>query len=317
MPAAGEGAWGARESAAWIAVPGTADDKYSRGVLGVVTGSTLFPGAAVLGVSAAWRAGVGMVRYLGEPTPTSLVLQRRPETVTAPGRVQAWLLGSGIDGEAAGSATRRLWSDALASGLPTVVDAGALSALSPIEPGSVPRPWVLTPHHRELARLLGRPSDGRAGSEGHTGADLAPARPAPHPDVAAVAQDPARWASVAARRFGAVVLLKGATTHLASPGGGETQVRTDCGWLATAGTGDVLGGILGALLATHPAAGVEDLLPLAATAACLHGLAALRASGGGPITALDVAEALPATIAALLAEPGVSQSAGASSSRRS
>jgi len=57
--------WGADETKSQIAVPQPEDDKYSRGVLGVVTGSTMYPGAAVLGVEAALRTGVGMVRYLG------------------------------------------------------------------------------------------------------------------------------------------------------------------------------------------------------------------------------------------------------------
>src|SRR3954454_6533537 len=87
--------FGPPDAAAWIAVPGPSDDKYSRGVLGVVTGSARYPGAAVLGVDAALHTGVGMVRYLGAGRPTRLVLGRRPEAVTADGRVQAWLLGSG------------------------------------------------------------------------------------------------------------------------------------------------------------------------------------------------------------------------------
>src|SRR3954468_6457578 len=89
--------FGPDDAAAWIAVPGPDDDKYSRGVLGVVTGSPRYPGAAALGVDAALPAGVGMVRYLGAGRPTRLVLQHRPEAVTADGRVQAWLLGSGQD----------------------------------------------------------------------------------------------------------------------------------------------------------------------------------------------------------------------------
>ena len=90
-------AWTPDDARHSIAVPGTADDKYSRGVLGMVTGSTRFPGAAVLGVEAALHTGLGMVRYLGPTEVGTLVLQRRPEIVLGDGRVQAWLLGSGID----------------------------------------------------------------------------------------------------------------------------------------------------------------------------------------------------------------------------
>ena len=89
--------WVERDAAAWIAVPTEGSDKYSRGVLGVVTGSDRYPGAAVLGVEGASRTGVGMIRYLGADRPADLVMRRRPEIVTAPGRVQGWLIGSGMD----------------------------------------------------------------------------------------------------------------------------------------------------------------------------------------------------------------------------
>jgi NAD(P)H-hydrate repair Nnr-like enzyme with NAD(P)H-hydrate dehydratase domain len=85
--------WGASDAARFIAAPDRDDDKYSRGVLGVITGSVHYPGASVLGVEAALRTGLGMVRYLGPERAQELVLQRRPEVVTAEGRVQAWLIG--------------------------------------------------------------------------------------------------------------------------------------------------------------------------------------------------------------------------------
>src|SRR3954470_13754689 len=88
--------WTAADTAREYRVPEASDDKYSRGVLGVLTGSAQYPGAAVLGVEAAARTGAGMVRYLGDAEAARLVLQRRPEIVTAPGRVQAWLIGSGM-----------------------------------------------------------------------------------------------------------------------------------------------------------------------------------------------------------------------------
>jgi NAD(P)H-hydrate repair Nnr-like enzyme with NAD(P)H-hydrate dehydratase domain len=89
--------WTAEDAAEWISAPGAGDDKYTRGVLGVVTGSQDYPGAAVLGVEAAHRTGVGMVRFTGPRALRQAVLARRPETVTVSGRVQAWLIGSGID----------------------------------------------------------------------------------------------------------------------------------------------------------------------------------------------------------------------------
>ncbi|MBQ9918603.1 MAG: hypothetical protein IJO71_15580, partial [Microbacterium sp.] len=89
--------WTGHDAARTLRRPTDADDKYSRGVVGLRTGSTRYPGAAVLGVEAAWRTGTGMVRYLGPARAQDLVLQRRPETVTADGRVQAWVIGSGTD----------------------------------------------------------------------------------------------------------------------------------------------------------------------------------------------------------------------------
>ena len=83
--------WQAEDARGWIAVPTEQDDKYSRGVLGMVTGSARYPGAAVLGAEAAARTGVGMIRYLGAQQAAQEVLRRRPEIVSAPGRVQAWL----------------------------------------------------------------------------------------------------------------------------------------------------------------------------------------------------------------------------------
>ena len=142
--------WTDDDAAAWIAVPGPDDDKYSRGVLGVVTGSTRYPGAAVLSVEAALHTGVGMLRYLGPERPTDLVLARRPEAVTADGRVQGWLLGSGIEvGETERGILERM-DAAATSGLPCVLDAGALHLRE-----RATGPVVLTPHAGELARLLG------------------------------------------------------------------------------------------------------------------------------------------------------------------
>lgn len=260
------------DARAWLAVPGPDDDKYSRGVLGFVTGSARYPGAAVLGVEAALHTGVGMVRYLGPGRPTRLVLQRRPEAVTADGRVQAWVLGSGQDAAERDDATRALLDAALAQRVPVVVDSGALDLAT-----RAAGPVVITPHAGELARLVGVDVD----------------------DVRADAEAAARDA---AARLRVTVLLKGHTTHVATPDGEVLQVRSAPAWLATAGAGDALAGVLGALVATHHTELADDaglLAPLAATAAVLHGLAAERASGGGPFTILDLCRALPATVAEL------------------
>ena len=287
--------WTAEHAAGVLRMPTASDDKYSRGVLGVRTGSERYPGAAVLGVEAAHRTGLGMVRYLGPERPTALVLARRPETVTADGRVQAWLIGSGTDASERRAAETRALRDLLAGEVPVVVDAGALDLVADA-PGGAPwrAPVVVTPHDRELARLrdaAGLPAVDLTGS----GADRT-----------AAAVD-------TARALGVTVLLKGARTVVATPAGVARTVTSPTPWLATAGTGDVLGGILGALVAGAAGAAeageeasvldIEALGALAATAALVHGRAAAAASAaraGGPITALDVAEAVASVIGALL-----------------
>ncbi len=270
------------DAARWIAVPAPDDDKYSRGVLGAITGSTSYPGAAVLSVQAAHRTGVGMVRYLGPRHPSELVLVRRPEVVTADGRVQAWVIGSGIDEQALKPKRRARIIRALESGDPAVIDAGVLGLFAEhrlMGGGGGRTKSILTPHFSELVVLLGR-----------AGIDT---------DVDAVKQAPADWAVRAAEASGAVVLLKGNTTYIADPDGARLAVSGAPSWLATAGSGDVLGGVLGALVATHRDAIDADagaLAPLAATGALLHARAAELASAGGPIAALDVADALGSAI---------------------
>ena len=262
--------WSAQDAVARIAVPRESDDKYSRGVLGVITGSSMYPGAAVIGVEAALRTGVGMVRYLGPAPAADLVLQRRPEAVTSDGRVQAWLMGSGMDHVERESLEQM--TEALARPVPVVLDGGALDLHK-----HAAGPIVITPHFRELARLL----------------DV---------EVAEIAADPALWARTSADFLGVTVLLKGHTTYVAGPGISLSAASAPT-WLATAGSGDALAGILGALVATHSQQIQDDpaeLARLAATAAVVHGLAAERASGGGPLTILDLAAAVPATIAGLL-----------------
>jgi hydroxyethylthiazole kinase-like uncharacterized protein yjeF len=278
-----------------LAAPSGTAHKYSRGVLGVVAGTEDFPGAAVLTVSGAVRTGVGMVRYLGDPSVTAAVLAARPEVVPAAGRVQAWAVGPGLPaapsapGDAARSqrtrvrhalaqATGELSSDVVGDAVPVVVDAGAL----PLLPDRCP-PWVvLTPHAGELATLLRSRGDDVERSD--------------------VEAEPLRWARRARDLTGATVLLKGEVTVVVGPSGAYAQADGPS-WLATAGAGDVLTGILGSLLAARSEDAVRDPgLPalLAASAALLHGRAAHRANPGGPVSALDVAEAVPGTVAALL-----------------
>ena len=257
--------FGRDDAAAWIAAPADDDDKYSRGVVGFVTGSARYPGAAVIGVEAALRTGVGMVRYLGPGRATRLVLQRRPEAVTAEGRVQAWVLGSGWDtSRKIDELTKMVLEPALESPVPTVLDAGAIPRWAEFA-GTL----VLTPHAGELGELLGL-------------------------ERSAVLADREGAARRAVELTGATVLLKGAETLVASVDGDLLRVRNATPWLATAGAGDALAGILGALVSTH--ADAPRLAPVAAAAAWIHGEAARRASAGGPFTILDLCAAIPGVV---------------------
>lgn len=260
----------------WLRTPGADDDKRSMGVLGVVTGSTSYPGAAVLGVEAAWRTGIGYVRLWAPRRVQDLVLARRPETVChaigdASGSVDAWLLGSGQDARERDPALRELLLEALASGAPCVVDAGALDLVR-----GHAGPAVVTPHAGELMRLLGSREK---------------------------RMDRAAAAARVAAELGAVVVAKGAPTHIVAPDGATTSVAASTHRLATAGTGDVLAGVLGALLAGSAAFAADSasLASMAAEAVELHGeAAALAAADDRPIAALDVAQQLPRAVATRL-----------------
>ncbi|HEY8699618.1 MAG TPA: NAD(P)H-hydrate dehydratase, partial [Arthrobacter sp.] len=272
--------------------PGRRSHKYSRGVLGVVAGSADYPGAAVLACRGALAAGAGMVRYLGPPEVAHLVRQSCPEVVCSTGsvadtRVQAWLVGSGM-GPGDPDQLQRA-QDAVESGLPTVADAGALPALPAILAPHV----VLTPHAGELASLLQRLAPGPGGA----------GRQQPRFDRSAVEAHTLGAVRLAAGLTEATVLLKGATTLVASPFQDFYSQADGTPWLATAGSGDVLAGIIGALLAQLGSdvgrfrdAGIdpdERWAAIAALAASLHGRAGTAAAGGGPLTAGAVADAVP------------------------
>ncbi|MEP6651192.1 MAG: NAD(P)H-hydrate dehydratase, partial [Lapillicoccus sp.] len=257
-------------------VPGASSDKYSRGVVGIVAGTPTYPGAAVLSVLGALGAGPGMVRYVGPPEVQALIHAAAPEAVTAEGRVQAWVCGSGFDpgSRAKGVAEqKRHVEEALASDLPVVVDAGALELLDHRD-----APTLLTPHAGELARLLSRLRGEEVTRE-------------------AVSANPLRHAREAAERTGCTVLLKGSHTLVVSPDRSRS-VRSQAdapAWVGTAGAGDVLGGLLGTLLA----AGL-DPLDAGALGALVHGVAADRTNPGGPVRISEVARRIPETVAALL-----------------
>ena len=249
----------ADDVAALLPQPDAVAHKYTRGVVGVRAGSGEYPGAGVLCVAGASSGLAGMVRYDGGAAPE--VLAAHPEVVYGAGRVQAWVVGSG-GGRGAADALRR----SLADGVPVVVDADGLEHVT----GGSDVPLLLTPHAGELARMLGVTRD-------------------------EVDAHQLLFAQRAARDLGAVVLLKGRHTLVAAPDGRVRVSTTGVPWLATAGAGDVLAGLCGALLA----AGL-DAFDAGSAGAWLHGAAAVHAGAGGPVTAPDVARAVPAVSRRLL-----------------
>ncbi|WP_418060142.1 NAD(P)H-hydrate dehydratase [Pimelobacter simplex] len=259
LPEAPVEALQAADVAALLPRPAADAHKYTRGVVGVRSGSATYPGAALLSVAGAACGLAGMVRYDGDPAALDLVRAAHPEVV-GPGRVQAWVVGSGSDDRAEDALRRSLADD-----VPVVVDADAL-AFAGLARG---RSAVLTPHAGELARML---DVDRADVE-------------------------ARWldhARRAAHELDAVVLLKGRHTVVARPDGRARVTTTGTPWLATAGAGDVLGGLIGTLLA----AGL-DPFDAASAGSWLHGAAATLAAQDGPIVASDVAATLPDLLATL------------------
>jgi hydroxyethylthiazole kinase-like uncharacterized protein yjeF len=244
-----------------LPVPRIDDHKYARGVVGVRAGSARYPGAGRLCLAGAASGLAGMVRYRpvddDEGVARSAVGEH-PEVVVSTssttGRVQAWVVGSG-----GGDASARALEEAVADGVPVVVDADALTAVT--APLAVPA--VLTPHAGELARMLGTTR-------------------------AEVESDQLTAVRRAADRLDAVVVLKGRHTLVAEPAGRVRVNTTGTPWLATAGAGDVLAGLVGALVAA-------GLAPFdAASVGCwLHGAAATLAADGGPVSAGDVAAHLP------------------------
>jgi hydroxyethylthiazole kinase-like uncharacterized protein yjeF len=273
--------WSARDVKKSIVIPSDLDNKYSRGVLGVITGSARFPGAAVLSSGAASATGLGMIRFHSSSGLAHLVLHKNPEVVVQPGPVTAWLAGSGIDAKKYSDVTtwqRHRWFTLIAKqSVPTILDAGALHLA-----GKLVQPTVITPHAGELSRLLR--------SRGIT------------VESEAIEGDLKKWARVASQELGVVVLLKGSRTVVAQ-GEDLVELPSSTPWLATAGTGDVLAGILGALVATNYIEILNDkdhLADLAASAAYLHNSAALLASRGSPITASQVIDYIPAAIGKIL-----------------
>jgi hydroxyethylthiazole kinase-like uncharacterized protein yjeF len=251
--------WEPDEVAAAWPTPAPSADKYARGVVGLDTGSPDYPGAAVLSATGATYAGAGMVRYLGPATVAGRVLTALPNVVAAPGRVQALVIGSGWGERKDGKVLTR----AMATGVPMVIDADGLRHLA----GPGRSDILLTPHAGELAFLLGV-------------------------DRATVTTDPLAAVRQASDRTGCTVLLKGATQYVATPGERIVQVAVPGpSWTAQAGSGDVLAGMCGVLLAAG--------LP-AATAAVVgaSAQAMVAAEHPGPVPPQELVRWLPELVAA-------------------
>src|SRR5690349_18847171 len=272
LPRAGAHQLTDADVAARLRPPSSDDDKYSQGVVGIVAGSATYPGAGVLCTGAALRTRPGLVRYAGTAAdgvraawPEAIVTSGRPSDA---GRVQAWVAGPGMgtDDDACSVLT-----EVLATDLPVLVDADGLT-LAAQEPDLVRRrsaPTVLTPHDREFARFGRDVGSDRIGAARRLAADL-----------------------------GAVVLLKGDATVVAGPHGAAFVNATGTPWLATAGTGDVLSGIIGALLATGLPA-----VEAAAAGAHLHGRTGQLAAERGPLISGDLIRRLPDAIARVRGVP--------------
>ena len=286
-----------------LVVPGPAANahKYSRGVVGVTAGSLAYPGAALLAVGGARMSGVGMVAFSraggaaprgsqpatrsaadeGSPDEldpvAALVVAQYPDVVLAPGRaVDARCIGPGLG---TGRDAAEAVLGAMADAAPLVIDASALAVLARqdgrqalAERSAAGWVSVLTPHAGEFARMGFDPSDG-----------------------------PLAAARRAAEESGAVIVLKGPGTVVAAPGVTYVDTFGDAS-LATAGSGDVLAGLIAGMLAgAARSAGLDpgDAALVAARAVGLHGLAGrLAAAEGGPVTALEVLAALRAAHAA-------------------
>lgn len=245
--------WGGFEA------PAPGDHKYSRGMVAVVAGT--MPGAAVLAASAAAHLA-GYVLLLGSATdrvPHAVVRRRWAAEALDDARIGAVVIGPGLGRD---DAARAKLDAALASDRPLVIDGDALNLLDPAQLHGRAAPVILTPHGGEFARLFGE----GAGSK-------------------------MERARVAATGCGATVVFKGADTVVAHADGRTCIASRPAPWLATAGTGDVLAGLVGGLLAHGHAPFVA-----ATDAVWLHGEAAHRA--GPAFIADDLVHAIPATIGA-------------------
>ena len=289
----------------FLFAPSADEDKYRRGVVGVVAGSDTYPGAGLLTTFAASNTGVGMVRLNSTRRVEDLVLHYAPGVVTVGGRIQSGVIGPGCTNERYEDC-RELAQFCIESKLPLVIDAGALDLVKGLRDyadahsRSLSR-TILTPHHGEAARLLTQLGSTRSRAD--------------------IDADPATSAKELASLTGAIILLKSATTlcsYLHHDQGSRTQeillIPQETPWAGVAGSGDVLAGTLAGIAAGfqaraerrqgNPSISEAECASLASLGAWVHAQAALLASVGSegkacPIQAIDIARALPEIIGGL------------------
>ena len=302
-----------------VPVPAFSDDKYARGVVGLVAGSDTYPGAGILATRGALAAGVGMVRLNSTRRVQDLVLADQPGVVMIGGRIQAALIGPGLDEERREDALE-LAQFCGQSGMPLVIDAWALDLVPELLGSLTPDATVLTPHYGEAARLLGG-----------LGAPVTRAE---------IAASPLRYARALHEATGCHVILKGPVTIVYSVEYVDTEVQeafqralnaaeawpdvdalpqgrlvrsytptvgqVTTSWAGVAGNGDVLAGFLAGVLArpvdegdavAGPDGQPQRVTPGRLTAAVsVHGraaqVAAEAAGGFAPIQASDIAAAI-------------------------
>ena len=289
----------------FLFAPSADEDKYRRGVVGVVAGSDTYPGAGLLATFAASNTGVGMVRLNSTRRVEDLVLHYAPGVVTVGGRIQSGVIGPGCTNERYDDC-RELAQFCIDSKLPLLIDAGALDLARGLvdyadtHSRSLSR-TILTPHHGEAARLLTQLGSTRSRAD--------------------IDADPATSAKELASLTGAIILLKSATTlcsYLHHDQGSRTQeillIPQETPWAGVAGSGDVLAGTLAGIAAGfqaraerrqgNPSISEAECASLASLGAWVHAQAALLASVGSegkacPIQAIDIARALPEIIGGL------------------
>jgi ADP-dependent NAD(P)H-hydrate dehydratase / NAD(P)H-hydrate epimerase len=248
------------------------DNKYSRGVVGFITGSSVYPGAALLGIRAAYELAIGMVCYQGPEDVSDLVLSNLPETILGLGKAKVIVMGSGVSDEDSGVQRQNL-TDASRLGIPLVIDAGALQI---VDLSSLASPAILTPHVGEAKKLLSKLGSLITKQE--------------------IESDPVVWAQELVELTGQAVLLKGSMSVLAIPGSESVVSGPGSVHLATAGTGDVLAGMIGALAARFVAQGQtlthEAFRDIALIGLQLHSKAADIAAGRGEFGASAVVAAI-------------------------